>query len=45
MTHEAQPNDEHQRGPEHDHSLPNADEIPGDLSPDDSDAPPLDGDL
>ena len=45
MTHEHLASGEHQAGPEHDHTLPDAEEIPGDLSPDESDLPALDGDL
>jgi len=45
MTHEITANGEHANGPEHDHSLPDADSIPGDLSPADSDAPLMTADL
>lgn len=45
MTHEATANGEHGDGPEHDHTLPDAVSIPGDLSPQASDAPPLEDDL
>lgn len=45
MTHEATANGEHDDGPEHDHSLSNADSIPGHLSPEESDAEPLTEDL
>lgn len=45
MTHEANASDEHPEGPEHDHRLPDADSIPGNLSPAASDAPLLTGDL
>lgn len=44
MTHEPHPGTEH-GGPEHDDSLPAAEQIPGDLSPEESDLPPLEGDL
>jgi hypothetical protein len=40
MTHEIREGDE-QGGPQHDHSLPDADSIPGNLSAVDSDADPL----
>ena len=45
MTHENHANDEAYAGPEHDHRLPDADQIPGNLSPEESDLPALDGDL
>jgi hypothetical protein len=45
MTHEHLANDEHPEGPEHDLTLPDASQIVGDLSPQDSDLPELDGDL
>lgn len=45
MTHERLANGEHHAGPEHDHTLPDADQIPGDLTPDESDIPALDQDL
>lgn len=45
MTHEVIPSGEHADGPEHDHSLPEADQIPGDLTPEQSDAPLLEADL
>jgi hypothetical protein len=45
MTHEHAANDEHPEGPEHDQTLPDAAGIPGDLSPEESDAPELGGDL
>lgn len=45
MTHEQVANGEHPEGPEHDLTLPDADQIAGDLSPQDSDLPELDGDL
>lgn len=45
MTHEATASGEHPDGPEHDHTLPDADSIPGDLTPEESDAPPLTEDL
>lgn len=45
MTHEKVASGEHPHGPEHDHSLPDADGIPGDLSPGESDAAPLTADL
>lgn len=45
MTHEHFANAEHHHGPEHDLNLPDADDIPGDLTPEQSDAPPLTGDL
>lgn len=41
MTHEIVANGEAFDGPEHDHALPDADLIPGDLSPEASDAPLL----
>jgi hypothetical protein len=41
VTHEHHANDEHPDGPEHDHTLPDADDIPGDLSAAGSDADPL----
>lgn len=44
MTHEILDGDELE-GPEHDHSLPDADQIPGNLDPEESDLPPLEGDL
>jgi hypothetical protein len=44
MTHEITANGEHSHGPEHDHTLPEADQIPGDLSPAESDAEPLEAD-
>lgn len=44
MTHEHKPGDE-LGGPEHDHTLPDADEFPGDLTPEESALPPLEGDL
>lgn len=44
MTHEHKPGAEH-GGPEHDHTLPAADSIPGDQTPEESDLPPLAGDL
>lgn len=44
MTHEIKHGDE-VGGPEHDHSLPDADSIPGNLSPEDSDGPPMEDDL
>jgi hypothetical protein len=45
MTHEVVPSGEHPSGPEHDHTLPEADQIPGDLTPEESDAAPLEADL
>lgn len=45
MTHEHKANAEHPDGPEHDHSLPDADSIPSGLTPEESDLPPLQGDL
>jgi hypothetical protein len=45
VTHEHLANDEHPDGPEHDHTLPAADQIPGDLGPAESDLPTLEGDL
>lgn len=45
MTHEIKANDEHPNGPEHDLSLPDANSIPSGLTPEDSDLPPLEGDL
>jgi len=45
MTHEKLANQEHPDGPEHDLSLPDAQEISGDLSPDESDLPELKEDL
>lgn len=45
MTHEHIANDEHDEGPEHDHTLPDAATIAGDLSAVESDLPELDGDL
>jgi len=45
MTHEITASGEHSHGPEHDQTLPDADQIPGDLGPAESDAAPLDGDL
>lgn len=45
MTHESRPSGEHHDGPEHDHTLPDADSIPGNLSPAESDAPLLTEDL
>jgi hypothetical protein len=45
MTHEQIASGEHQHGPEHDHSLPDAATIPGGLSPGESDAPQLEEDL
>lgn len=44
MTHELIPNGEHADGPEHDHSLPDAADIPVHDDPADSDAPPLEED-
>lgn len=44
MTHEHRDGAEH-GGPEHDHDLPDAEQIPGDLTPDESDLPLLVGDL
>lgn len=43
MTHETQPGGEPEGGPEHDHDLPDAEGIPGDLSAADSDTAPLGG--
>lgn len=40
VTHEVKPGDE-QGGPENDQSLPPADSIPGNLTPEESDAAPL----
>lgn len=45
MTHEIEPSGEHAHGPEHDQSLPDAAEIPGDLTPQQSDADPIETDL
>lgn len=45
MTHEHKASAEHPDGPEHDHSLPDADQIPGNLSPEESDLPALETDL
>lgn len=45
MTHEITPNGEATEGPEYDDSLPHAESIPGDLSPEASDAPLLVKDL
>ena len=45
MTHERTPNGEHDDGPEHDHTLPDADTIPTFDDPADSDGPPLEHDL
>lgn len=45
MTHEHWPNGEHQHGPEHDDTLPPADEFRGDLTAEESDLLPLEGDL
>lgn len=44
MTHELIANGEPQDGPEHDHSLPDAVDIPTYADPADSDAPPLEED-
>lgn len=41
MTHEVFANADERGGPECDHSLPDATDIPGDLSATDSDADPL----
>lgn len=45
MTHEHHANDEHPDGPEHDNSLPEADSIVWSQNPEDTDLPPLEGDL
>lgn len=45
MTHENVPDGEHDNGPEHDHTLPNAWEIPTHDTVEESDLPALDGDL
>ena len=45
MTHELHANDEHPNGPEHDHTLPDADTIPTFDDAAASDLPPLEGDL
>lgn len=45
MTHEREPNAEHDHGPEHDHSLPDADSIPTYDTPEESDAALLEADL
>jgi hypothetical protein len=42
MTHERIPNGEPVYGPEHDHSLPDATDIPVYDDPAESDAPPMD---
>jgi hypothetical protein len=45
MTHENIPNTEHDDGPEHDTTLPNAGDIPTFDTAEESDLPALDGDL
>lgn len=45
MTHEHTANGEHHGGPEYDQSLPDADQIPSGLTPEESDLPPLEADL
>lgn len=45
MTHESLPNGEHPDGPEHDHTLPDAESIVWSSNPEDTDLPPLGGDL
>jgi hypothetical protein len=45
MTHESTPSSEHDDGPEHDHTLPDADSIPTYETPEESDAALLDADL
>lgn len=42
MTHEVRAGDEADDGPEHDHTLPDAGDIPWYSDPAESDAPPLD---
>jgi hypothetical protein len=44
MTHEITPSGEADAGPEHDHSLPDAGDIPVYADPAESDAPPLEQD-
>lgn len=44
MTHEARANDEAHDGPERDHTLPDATDIPVYADPAESDAPPLEDD-
>ena len=41
MTHEVKAGDEADHGPEHDHTLPDATDIPVHADPAESDAPPL----
>jgi hypothetical protein len=45
MTHENIPNKEHDKGPEHDTALPDADDIPTFGTAEESFLPVLDGDL
>jgi hypothetical protein len=45
MTHEATPNGEAHAGPEHDHTLPDAGDVPVYADPAESDAALLDADL
>lgn len=45
MTHEITPDSEAPNGPEHDHDLPDADEIPGDLTAEGSGMPTIHEDI